>query len=79
MHIPGGSKLSLNQSKIEEFLPINEKKLSRRKRVLSLKLEGYKNQEISIILGWSLSTIEKDLQKLRKISLRRKIQGAIVY
>lgn len=79
MHIPGGSKLSLNQTKIEEFLPINEKKLSRRKRVLSLKLEGYKNQEISIILGWSLSTIEKDLQKLRKISLRRKIQGAIVY
>ena len=54
-----------DQSKLDDFLPSQDKKLYRKKKILSLKLYGKKNWEISEKLGYSLSTVEKDIQKLR--------------
>ena len=65
MQIPGDSKLSLEQSKIDAFLPSKDKKFHRKKKILSLKLQGKRNCEISQKLGYSLSTIEKDLHEIR--------------
>jgi DNA-binding NarL/FixJ family response regulator len=58
---------------------VQDKVIYRRRKILELRAKGFTNVEISHKLRYSLSTIEKDLQKLRKISLRRKIQGVIVY
>ena len=55
-----------DQSKMDEFLPSKEKKFYRKKKILSLKLQGKKNWEISRKLGYSLSTIEKDLHEIRE-------------
>jgi DNA-directed RNA polymerase specialized sigma24 family protein len=35
------------------------------RQVALLKLEGYRNQEISARLGWSLSTVERKLKQIR--------------
>jgi DNA-binding NarL/FixJ family response regulator len=56
-----------DQRKMDDFLPKDSKKFHRRKKILSLKLKGKKNLEISQRLGYSLSTIEKDLHSIRKI------------
>jgi transposase len=61
----------------EEFMK-KEKKLShtaekidnRRSEVYSLHMQGYSNSEIAEKVGVSLSTIEKDLNQIRKFSLR---------
>ena len=55
-----------DQSKLDDFLPSQDKKLYRKKKILSLKLRGKKNWEISEKLGYSLSTIEKDLHEIRR-------------
>ena len=59
--------MNLDQSKIDEFLPSKEKKFYRKKKILSLKLRGKRNWEISQKLGYSLSTVEKDLHDIRKL------------
>jgi len=49
-------------------LPAQDKIKFRRTRVNRLKVRGYSNTDIAKMLGCSLSTIEKDLQDIRKRS-----------
>lgn len=48
------------------LLVVQDKVQYRRKKILELREEGYSNVAISDELGYCLSTVEKDLQKIRK-------------
>lgn len=54
----------------QEFLIVRDKICFRRRRVFLLRTLGYSNEEISHHLGYSLSTVEKDIHALTE-SLRR--------
>ena len=55
-------KLDLKSS----LFPAKDKVQYRRKRVLELRATGFTNVEISHKLMYSLSTVEKDIQKARE-------------
>tara|TARA_B110000495_G_scaffold169933_1_gene157481 strand:+ start:122 stop:343 length:222 start_codon:yes stop_codon:yes gene_type:complete len=59
-------KLSLKSS----LLPLQDKIQYRRKAILELKSKGLTNVDISNELQYDVSTIERDLHQLRKLSLR---------
>ena len=48
------------------LIPVQDKVQYRRKRVLELRAAGFTNVDISHILKYSLSTVEKDIQKARE-------------
>lgn len=50
----------------KELLPVQDKISGRRKQVRELFLEGYGQKEIAQKIGSSLSTVEKDLNAMRK-------------
>ncbi|MGI0022983.1 MAG: hypothetical protein ACRD9Q_09000 [Nitrososphaeraceae archaeon] len=58
-------KISLKQ----EFLIVKDKICFRRRRVFQLRTMGYSNEGIANHLGYSLSTVEKDIHVITK-SLR---------
>ena len=45
---------------------MRDKKNYRKKRLLELLSQGYTQREISKKIGYSLSTIEKDLKEMRE-------------
>ena len=49
-----------------DFFVVFDKISKRRKRILSLKLQGKTNYEVAYKLGYSLSTVEKDIHAIRK-------------
>ena len=57
-------KLSLKSS----LLPLQDKIQYRKKAILELKSKGLTNVEISNELQYDVSTIERDLHQLRKVS-----------
>ena len=57
-------KLSLKHS----LLPLQDKIQYRRKAILELKLKGLTNVVIASKLQYDVSTIERDLHQLRKVS-----------
>jgi DNA-binding NarL/FixJ family response regulator len=67
-------KLSLKCS----LLPLQDKIQYRRKAILELKSKGLTNVAIASTLQYDVSTIERDLQSLRKFSLRDEYGGPIV-
>lgn len=50
----------------QAFLVVEDKVYYRRRRITQLRLIGYSNKKIADNLGYSLSTIEKDLYVIRK-------------
>ena len=54
-----------NFSLKSSLLEVQDKVQYRRKKILELRSKGFTNVEISHKLRYSLSTIEKDIQKLR--------------
>ena len=68
MEIPGDQKLNF-EYKLDlksSLFPVEDKVQYRRKRVLELRAAGFTNVDISHILKYSLSTVEKDIQKARE-------------
>ncbi len=67
MSISGGKKLNftVNLNLKSSLFPIQDKVQYRRKKILELRAEGFTNVEISHELKYSLSTVEKDIRKLR--------------
>ncbi len=57
-------KLDLKHS----LLPLQDKIQYRRKAILELKSKGFTNVEISHKLQYDVSTIERDIHQLRKVS-----------
>ena len=49
----------------KQFTIIQDKKNYRRKRILELVAEGYKQKEIAAKIGCSLSTVERELKTIR--------------
>jgi len=49
-----------------DLFVILDKITKRRKRVLSLKLQGKTDYEVAFKLGYSLSTVEKDIHAIRE-------------
>ena len=56
---------TVNFSLKSSLFPAQDKVQYRRKRILELRSQGFTNVEISHKLRYCLSTIEKDIQKLR--------------
>ena len=50
------------------LLVVQDKVQYRRKKILELRGAGLSNVAISEQLGYSLSTVEKDIQQLRRLS-----------
>ena len=54
----------------KQFTVIQDKKNYRRKRILELVAEGYKQKEIAAKIGCSLSTVERELKKIRESEMK---------
>ena len=50
----------------KQFTVIQDKKNYRRKRILELVAEGYKQKDIAAKIGCSLSTVERELKTIRE-------------
>ncbi len=55
-------KFNLKQS----LVVVQDKINYRRKRIYGLRADGYSNRKIAAKLGYSLSTVEKDIHSLRE-------------
>jgi DNA-binding NarL/FixJ family response regulator len=68
MQIPGDRKLNFepNFTLKSSLLVVQDKVQYRQKKILELRGKGFSNVEISEQLRYSLSTVEKDIQKLRR-------------
>jgi DNA-binding NarL/FixJ family response regulator len=54
----------------KQFTIIQDKKNYRRKRILELVAEGYKQKEIAAKIGCSLSTVERELKTIRESEMK---------
>ena len=57
---------TVNFSLKSSLIPVEDKVQYRRRKILELRSQGFTNVEISHILKYSLSTVEKDIQKARE-------------
>jgi len=67
MQIPGDRKLNFepNFTLKSSLLVVQDKVQYRRKKILELREKGFSNVSISEQLRYSLSTVEKDIARIR--------------
>tara|TARA_Y100001934_G_scaffold129415_1_gene157087 strand:+ start:82 stop:288 length:207 start_codon:yes stop_codon:yes gene_type:complete len=62
--------ITFDEGNSKQFTVIQDKKNYRRKRILELVAEGYKQKEISAKIGCSLSTVERELKTIRESEMK---------
>ncbi len=58
--------ITFDEGNSKQFTVIQDKKNYRRKKILELVAEGYKQKEIAAKIGCSLSTIEREMKEIRE-------------
>ena len=62
--------ITFDEENSKQFTVIQDKKNYRRKRILELVAEGYKQKEIAAKIGCSLSTVERELKTIRESEMK---------
>ena len=62
--------ITFDEGNSKQFTVIQDKKNYRRKRILELVAEGYKQKDIASKIGCSLSTVERELKTIRESEMK---------